>query len=40
MDRAEGELVLPSIGCVDVAALLLGIDGIKTREQARKAAEK
>lgn len=40
IDQAEGELVLPSFGCVDVAALLLGIGEIKTKEQAREIAEK
>lgn len=40
IDREEGELVLPNLGCVDVIGLLANIEDIKTKKQAIKTAVK
>lgn len=37
LDTAAGELVIPAFGCVDLMALLPGMDAIRTAEQVRKA---
>ncbi len=38
LERSEGESVLPSLGCVDVVGLLLHIETVRTRKQAKKTA--
>ena len=40
LDKAEGELVLPTFGCIDLMSLLLNIDHIQSIEQAEKIAVK